>query len=171
MDSFIISLHGNVNNSKFIKKNSPESGGTAILWKTSLDSNICGIDLKYDWCSQENGYIWSSWLHLPDNTFTYVSEAWGSTSWLDHCFATKAGNNIITSISVDYDCHLSDHFPLNINVCCDLAPKLEGRCRNRTQKIDWAKASHRDAIATGIYTDTLRVRMSYCGTCRICAMN
>ena len=28
-----------------------KSGGTAILWKTSLDSNICGIDLKYDWCS------------------------------------------------------------------------------------------------------------------------
>ena len=76
--------------------------------------------------------------------FTYVSEAWGSTSWLDHCFATKDGNNIITSISVDYDCHLSDHFPLNINVCCDLAPKLEERCSNRTQKIDWAKASQRD---------------------------
>ena len=194
-----------------------KSGGTAILWKTSLDSNICGIDLKYDWCSgiriqsgdsatvvinvylpyecrdnedtyindlaavsniideidctsvlvigdwnadasktnswfhryvtkfcQENGYIWSSGLHLPDNSFTYVSEAWGSTSWLDHCFATKDGNTIITSISVDYDCHLSDHFPLNINVCCDLAPKLEERCSNRTQKIDWAKASQRD---------------------------
>ena len=74
---------------------------------------------------QENGYIWSSGLHLPDNTFTYVSDAWGSTSWLDHCVATKDGNNIITSISVDYDCHLSDHFPLNINVCCDLAPKLD----------------------------------------------
>ena len=52
--------------------------------------------------------------------------------------------NIITSISVDYDCHLSDHFTLNINVCCDLAPKLEERCSNRTQKIDWAKASQRD---------------------------
>ena len=25
----------------------PES--TAI-WKTNLDCNICGIDLKYDWC-------------------------------------------------------------------------------------------------------------------------
>ena len=175
----------------------------------NLDSNMCGIDLKYDWCSgiriqsgdsatvvinvylpyecrdnedtyisdltaisniideidctsvlvigdwnadasktrswfhrsvakfcQENGYIWSSGIHLPDNTFTYVSEAWGSTSWLDHRVATKDGNNIITSISVDYDCHLSDHFPLNINVCCDLAPKLEGRCSNRSQKID-----------------------------------
>ena len=55
-------------------------------------------------------------------------------SWLDHCVATKDGNTIITSISVDYDCHLSDHFPLNINVCCDLAPKLEGRCSNRSQK-------------------------------------
>ena len=93
---------------------------------------------------QENGYIWSSGLHLPDNSFTYVSEAWGSTSWLDHCFATKDGNIIITSISVDYDCHLSDHFPLNINVCCDLAPKLEERCSNRTQKIDRAKASQLD---------------------------
>ena len=71
---------------------------------------------------QENGYIWSSGLHLPGNSFTHVSESWGSTPWLDHCFATKDGNNIITIVSVDYDCHLSDHFPLNINVCCDLAP-------------------------------------------------
>ena len=192
------------------------------------DSNICGIDLKYDWCSgiriqsgdsatvvinvylpyecrdnedtyisdltaisniideidctsvlvigdwnadasktsswfhryvakfcQENGYIWSSGIHLPDNTFTYVSEAWGSTSWLDHCVATKDGNNIITSISVDYDCHLSDHFPLNINVCCDLAPKLEGRCSNRSQKIDWAKASQRDMDSYTTRADVL----------------
>ena len=104
---------------------------------------------------QENGYIWSSGLHLPDNTFTYVSDAWGSTSWLDHCVATKDGNNIITSISVDYDCHLSDHFPLNINVCCDLAPKLEGRCSNRSQKIDWAKASQRDMDSYTTRADVL----------------
>ena len=94
---------------------------------------------------------------IPDNSFTYVSEAWGSTSWLDHCFATKDGDNIITSTSVDYDCNLSDHFPLNINVCCHLAPKLEERCSNRTQKIGLKRVN-------GTYTDTLPVRDRYpCG--------
>ena len=90
------------------------------------------------------GRVGYTYLLAHSPTGVYVSEACGSTSSLDHCVATKEGNTIITSISVDYDDHLSDNFPMNINVCCDLAPKLEERCSNRTQKIDGAKASQRD---------------------------
>lgn len=38
-------------------------------------------------CS-DNGLNFSSKLHLPDNSYTYISEAWHTASCLDHCICT-----------------------------------------------------------------------------------
>ena len=67
-------------------------------------------------CS-ENNLILSSETHLPGGTFTHYSEAWHTTSWLDHCISTSDGNEIINSISIDYSINNADHLP----VCIDLA--------------------------------------------------
>ena len=39
---------------------------------------------------------------LPD-TFTYTSQAYGTTSWLDHCITTTSGQSVISHVSVSLD--------------------------------------------------------------------
>ena len=47
--------------------------------------------------SMEYNLVLSSMQHLPPDT--YISDAWGSTSWLDHCIATHDGNDTFIYIS------------------------------------------------------------------------
>ena len=58
---------------------------------------------------------------LPNDTYTYVSYLWGSTSWLDHVICTADAKQCAGDIMVVYDCVLSDHHPviyLNIITAC-----------------------------------------------------
>lgn len=55
-------------------------------------------------------------LGVDSDTYTFVSEAHGSTRWLDHCVTTKAAWATVASVDVMYDVSWSDHFPLQ--VCC-----------------------------------------------------
>ena len=55
--------------------------------------------LLKEYCCQFK-YKWSSCLKLPEGTHTYVSDAWGSHSWLDHIISTEDGNNVITNMYV-----------------------------------------------------------------------
>ena len=45
-------------------------------------------------------YIWTSYNKLPKDTYTYVSDAWDSHSWLDHAISTEDGDNMITNMKV-----------------------------------------------------------------------
>ena len=47
-----------------------------------------------------------------EHTFTFVSEAHQSTSWLDHCASNSLGHNNIVDMEVLYNCVSSDHLPL-----------------------------------------------------------
>ena len=47
-----------------------------------------------------------------NDTYIYVSDAWGSQSWLDHCISTEGGNDIITNAHVVYESIQSDHLPV-----------------------------------------------------------
>ena len=58
---------------------------------------------------------------LPD-TFTYTSQSHGTTSWLDHCITTMSGQSVISHVSVIDNVVCSDHFPLCIEVICDVVP-------------------------------------------------
>ena len=37
---------------------------------------------------------------LSPDTFTFISQAHGTTSWLDHCITTTAGESLIANVSV-----------------------------------------------------------------------
>ena len=76
----------------------------------------------------------SSELLLPANTFTYLSERWESTSWLDHCVSTSDGHNVIQSIDVLYSVCTSDHIPICIDVSLELVPQVEGLSTHECQK-------------------------------------
>ncbi|CAH2104856.1 unnamed protein product [Euphydryas editha] len=57
-------------------------------------------------------------LGLDSNTFTFISDVHGTTSWLDHCIATYSAKQSVIGVDIKYDTRWSDHYPLVIE--CDL---------------------------------------------------
>ena len=65
-------------------------------------------------------FLSESNLLLSDNLFldtgyTYVSDAWGTTSWLDHCICTETSHSCIVDIDIHYGYVTSDHLPLTVS--------------------------------------------------------
>jgi exonuclease III len=54
----------------------------------------------------------SDQLLLPGDTFTYISDCWDSTSWLDHYLCSNDVHNLIKNMSVEYGLTWSDHRPI-----------------------------------------------------------
>lgn len=57
-------------------------------------------------------------LGLESESYTYVSDAHGTTRWLDHCVVSEAAWKSILDVRIQYNVYWSDHFPLE--VVCDL---------------------------------------------------
>ena len=57
-------------------------------------------------------------LCLPSNTFTYLSPAHNTTSWLDHAIVSNV--NEIHNINIDLNVPCFDHFSLSFQLQCNL---------------------------------------------------
>ena len=89
----------------------------------------------------ESNLEFSSKEFLPENSFTFLSEAWNTTSWLDHCIATSDGHSSIESIEIDYDGAIADHFPICISIAVNDIPAIT-ECKNDVSpKLKWKSAS------------------------------
>ena len=64
-------------------------------------------------------------MGIDSGSFTYLSEAHGSTSWIDHCICTGQAHASILAINVIYDTQSSDHFPLSICIDISIVPVLD----------------------------------------------
>ncbi|XP_052751474.1 uncharacterized protein LOC128200826 [Galleria mellonella] len=53
-------------------------------------------------------------LGLNSDSYTFISDAHGTKSWLDHILVTQASWKSITEINILYDIYWSDHFPIQI---------------------------------------------------------
>ena len=62
-------------------------------FNANVKTNANFAVLMKEFCEQFN-YVWTSCKMLPNDTYTYVSDAWGSCSWLDHCISTEDGNGV-----------------------------------------------------------------------------
>ncbi|CAK1546365.1 unnamed protein product [Leptosia nina] len=58
-------------------------------------------------------------LGCDSGTYTYISDAYGTRSWLDHCVVTTAARDSVLSAKVEYGVYWSDHMPLSI--VCDIS--------------------------------------------------
>ena len=58
---------------------------------------------------------------LPD-TYTFLSQAHGSTSWLEDCITTSSSQTVISNVYVINDVVCSDHFPVCFNIEDDMPP-------------------------------------------------
>ena len=50
------------------------------------------------------------------DSYTYVSESWHTTSWLDHCISTADAHAPIEGIQIEYQFATSDHIPICISI-------------------------------------------------------
>jgi exonuclease III len=61
---------------------------------------------------------------LPADTFTYVSDSWDTTSWIDHCLCTEDAKVLLKELSVDFGVTWSDHRPTLLGIDYSLSPSV-----------------------------------------------
>ncbi|VVD02666.1 unnamed protein product [Leptidea sinapis] len=62
-----------------------------------------------------------STLGVTSGTYTYLSDAHGTTSWIDHVVVTSAALRALRGVRVLNNVYWSDHFPLAVEFDFDLA--------------------------------------------------
>lgn len=66
-------------------------------------------------------------LGLNSDNYTFISQVYGTCSWLDHCVVTQAARQCVTNVQIKYDTMVSDHLPLiiecNLNSLTPIAPQ------------------------------------------------
>ena len=53
---------------------------------------------------------------LPVDSYTFVNDAWHTTSWLDHCIGPRLLLGLVDHCEILYDSYNSDHHPLMMTV-------------------------------------------------------
>ena len=76
-----------------------------------------------------------------------MSEAHGTTSWIDHCLCTTQAHASLVGVNIDYGMQSSDHFPLSICIDVEYVPRLESESVPTQSMLNWSKASPRDKSA------------------------
>jgi len=103
-----------------------------------LDDNSLFARHLHNFCS-DNDLILSSESILPRDSFTYISEAHHTVSWLDHCLSTADAHESIQSIEVFYNFATGDHIPVCITLDVNNLPILSNQTNNCTKHyLDWS---------------------------------
>ena len=97
----------------------------------------------------DNNCVISSKVLLPHDSFTYISERWGTTSWLDHCISSEGIHDLISNVRIDYNLSSGDHIPLGLELNINQSVK---RSRiefppNSTTSIIWRKLKDDEIVA------------------------
>ena len=104
----------------------------------------------------DNNLIVSSQMFLPADSYSYISEAWHTTSWLDHCISTADAHESIRSIKIVYEASMSDHIPFVMSLDCESLPEMTQEGKNACKaKLDWAKLTNEDILTYYGKTDVL----------------
>ena len=76
---------------------------------------------------------------LSIDTFTYVSDCWHTTSWIDHCLCTVDFADIICDQFVDYGVTWSDHRPTFIDIECSSSTtvSIENQLTENEAHVNW----------------------------------
>lgn len=84
----------------------------------------------------QDNFILSSNVLLPNDSYTYISEAWHTTSWLDHCISTADTHASLGSMSILYGVATTDHIPFAMTINVEHLPVLS-RNGNSINKKNW----------------------------------
>ena len=100
----------------------------------------------------DNGFILSSKVLPPADSFNHVSEAWGSVLWLDHIVSSSDFNNCIKTVSINFDLSDADHIPVRMDISLDDIPGTSSCDEGSYRRLYWDKlnadgrAKYRDVL-------------------------
>ena len=113
------------------------------------NSKFSNILLKY--CTDTN-IVMSDKIILNSDSYTCVSSAWKSCSWLDHILSTHNMHTSIIDIKIDYDFIISDHHPLVIVIRQNNVPRsLFNKCVTH-KIIKWNRLNRNQILKYNIDT-------------------
>ncbi len=94
--------------------------------------------ILYQLCQDDN-LILSSEVCLPVDSYTYLSEAWNTTSWLEHCTSTADAHASLRYMSILYNTVTTDHIPVSVVINVDYLIAMSYNESNiNAAKIDWS---------------------------------
>jgi len=96
--------------------------------------------------SKDSNLVISSKTFLPDTSYTYISEAWNTTSWLDHVLSTADAHASLQSIEICYGLATTDHIPIAMVLNVQKVPKVVKNEEAYEAKINWGKLSEGDVL-------------------------
>ena len=126
-----------------------ELGTSCVFIVGDLNSDISDPQSAFSnhlqqYC-RDSDLILSSKVLLPTNSFTYVSDAWNTTSWLDHCISTSDAHQSIDSMDIMHNMVISDHAPIIITVNMHNIPILSSDNNDLGKgRLDWTNLSEAD---------------------------
>jgi exonuclease III len=119
-----------------------------------FNANICTNNVSHfgnilkTYCTEESLVI-ADQRFLARDTFTFVSSAHNTCSWLDHVITTATGYNLLTCMNVIKDFVSSDHIPLCMELDFKCTKTYESAGVRSSIKVDWSSL---DADAIKAYT-------------------
>lgn len=94
---------------------------------------------------------------LPPDSFTYVSDSHGSTSWLDHVLMSPGISSVCTCVRILYENIISDHRPISFSLNLGDLPRAEILRPTATMKVNWSLLTRDDLAA---YSEAVYNRLS-----------
>lgn len=111
-------------------------------WNANIGDkpNSLFADYMTDFCKDQNLSI-SSEILLPNDSYTCISAAWGTSSWLDHVVSSSDFHNNIECMMINYDDSDEDHIPVCMTLKIENIPESTGQRCNLSPKVNWDKLS------------------------------
>ena len=130
-----------------------------------FNANFSSANSKFaehivNFCNRNNLTLSSKTL-LPEDTFTYISERWGSTSWLDHVIASADFHDCLNNINVEYEVTLCDHIPFSFGINFSMLPAIVSENTDYGDinvKTSWKSFSPSDCENYRYFTDVYSQR-------------
>ena len=108
--------------------------------------------LMIDFCNDHSLKI-SSQLFLPDDSFSYISECWGTKTWLDHAVSSHDLHGSISGMAVGYDIAQEDHLPILLTLEVKRLPAIAEDIKVKP-KLNWDRLNNDDLLLYSDLTDT-----------------
>lgn len=114
------------------------------------DWNAAPGTLEYTWMSElcsDRSLTIADVEALPNDSYSCVSEAHNTTSWLDHALVSSNSSEAITSIDILYEYIISDHRPMSIVINVGDLPRVtvkQPTNQSPTTIIRWNKLTEND---------------------------
>ena len=90
----------------------------------------------------ENDFIISDYALIPQDTFTYISDAHNTTSWIDHFVSSFSVHQAMFNMDVLTECIISDHRAVAVSIQCSHLPEFDDEVMEpQPSRIDWLKVT------------------------------